>query len=172
MVKLNFDKKIFNRGCAFIYTLLQYIFVAGFIFTICGIVLNSIFGTIFTVPDVLSPFIAVYLIAAIIGFPLITVVKKGYKRLAEGSTLTYDNETLIYDKLADRLWTAVGHVEEHHVYIISQIESVTVTKAAYIIKGSIEKTVINNGRKLETKSVSVVKIPNAYANMERVIRHG
>ena len=172
MRKLSFDKKIFNWGYAFLYTLLQYIFVAGFAASVLIVVLSATMGATFTIPDALLPVTVAYLFVSIVGFPLVSVIKKGYKRLITGSTITYDDETVIYDKLADHLWTAVGHVEEHHVYTISQIESVTVTKAAYIVKGNIEKVVINNGRKLETKSVSTVKIPNAYANMERVIKHG
>lgn len=66
----------------------------------------------------------------------------------------------------------VGHVEEHHIYTVSQIESVTPTKFAYVVRGNIEKVVINNGRKLDSKSVGTVKIPKAYANMERAIRRG
>lgn len=172
MKKLNFDKKTFNWGYAFMYTLLQCVFVVGFIAAVCIVVLSSTIGATFTIPDVVLPLIVAYLFVSIVGFPLISVIKKGYKRLVIGSTVTYDGETIIYDKLADRLWTAVGHVEEHHIYTVSKIDSVTTTKFSCVIKGSIEKVVVNNGRKLESKSVSMVKIPNAYANMERVIRHG
>lgn len=172
MKKLSFDKKTFNWGYAFMYTLLQCIFVVGFIAAVCIVVLSSTMRATFTIPDVVLPVIVAYLFVSIVGFPVVSVIKKGYKRLIIGSTVTYDKETIIYDKLADRLWTAVGHVEEHHIYTVSRIDSVTITKFAYVVKGSIEKVVVNNGRKLESKSVSVVKIPNAYANMERVIRHG
>lgn len=172
MKKLSFDKKTFNWGYAFIYTLLQCIFVVGFIAAVCIVVLSSTMRATFTIPDVILPVIVAYLFVSIVGFPVVSVIKKGYKRLIIGSTVTYDKETIIYDKLADRLWTAVGHVEEHHIYTVSRIDSVTTTKFACVVKGSIEKVVINNGRKLESKSVSVVKIPNAYTNMERVIRHG
>lgn len=172
MKKLSFDKKTFNWGYAFMYTLLQCIFVVGFIAAVCIVVLSSTMRATFTIPDVALPVIVAYLFVSIVGFPVVSVIKKGYKRLIIGSTVTYDKETIIYDKLADRLWTAVGHVEEHHIYTVSRIDSVTTTKFAYVVKGSIEKVVVNNGRKLESKSVSVVKIPNAYANMERVIRHG
>lgn len=172
MTKLSFDKKNFNWGYAFMYTLLQYVFVVGFASAVCIVVLSSTMGTTFSIPDVLLPVIVAYLFVSIVGFPLVSIIKKGYKRLVIGSTVAYDDETIIYDKLADRLWTAVGHVEEHHIYTVSQIESVTSTKFAYVVRGSIEKVVVNNGRKLESKSVSVVRIPNAYANMERVIKHG
>lgn len=172
MSKFNFDKKVFNRGYAFIYTLLQYVFVLGFIFAVCIVILSSTTGMSTTIPDSILPLAVGYLIASLIGFPLITVIKMGYKRLVAGSTVTYDGETLIYDKLADKLWTVVGHVEEHHLYTVYRIESVTPTKFSYVVKGDIEKVVINNGRKLNSKNVGIVKIPNAYASMERVIKHG
>lgn len=172
MSKLSFNKKTFNWGYAFVYTLLQCFFVVGFVAAVCGVVLSSTMEVTFTIPDVVLPVIVAYLFVSLVGFPLTSIIKKGYKRLIMGSAVTYNGETIIYDKLADCLWTAVGHVEEHHIYTISKIESVTTTKFAYTIKGSIEKVVINNGRKLESKSVSVVKIPNAYGNMERIIKHG
>ena len=32
-----------------------------------------------------------------------------------------------YDKLAEKMWTAVGHVEEHHIYTVSQVNSIKLT---------------------------------------------
>lgn len=170
MSKLSFDKKTFNWGYAFVYTILQCIFVVGFVAAVCMVVLSSTMGATFTIPDLLLPVVVAYLFVSLVVFPLVSIIKKGYECLVKGSSVSCDGGTIIYDKLVDRLWTAVGHVEEHHIYTISKIESVTTTKFAYIIKGSIEKVVINNGRKLESKSVSVVKIPNAYANLEKIIK--
>lgn len=168
MEKLSFDKKTFNWGYAFIYTLLQYVFVVGFIAAVCIVVLSSTIGATFTISDVFLPVIVAYLFISIVGFPLVSVIKKGYKRLVIGGIVICDGKTIIYDKLADRLWMVIGHTEEHHIYTVSKIDSITKTKLAYVVKGNIEKNVVNNGRILNSKSVSVVKIPNAYADMEKL----
>ena len=57
MTKLSFDKKTFNWGYAFMYTLLQYVFVVGFASAVCIVVLSSTMGTTFSIPDVLLPVI-------------------------------------------------------------------------------------------------------------------
>lgn len=169
MKKLNFDKKIFNWGYAYLYTLLQCVSAPGFIAMTCIVVLSAAIEEPFVIPipeAIFLPTVA-YGFVSFISFPIISVIKVGYKRLVVGSTVTYDHDTITYDKLAEYHWTAVGHVEEHHLYTVSAIDSVTATKFSYVLKGNIEKVVINNGRKLSEKRVSVVKIPNAYAAFPR-----
>ena len=172
MSKLSIDKKTFNWGYGFIYTLLQCIFVVGFVSAVCIVVLSSTMGATFTIPDLLLPVVVAYLFVSLVGFPLVSLIKKGYERLVKGSSVSCNGGTIIYDKLADSLWTAVGHVEEHQIYTVTKINFVTTTRFFCIVKGNIEKVVVNNGRKLETTSVDTIKIPNAYANLRKLSNRG
>ncbi len=169
MSELKFDKKVFNSGYAFVYSIMQCVFLIGFLFIVIVLCLPA---NTFTIPDVVLPLACGYLIASIVGFPVATLLKKGYRRLIVGSSVVFNGKSIIYDKLADKLWTAVGGVEEHHIYNIEKIDSIKKTRFFYVISGNIEKVVINNGRQLEKKNVSEVRIPNAYADMERMMSHG
>lgn len=86
--------------------------------------------------------------------------------------MSYFEDAICYDKLADKLWTAIGEVEEHHLYKIERVNSISKTRFYYIVKGDIEKVIINNGRQLERKNIGSVKIPVAFADMERMVNHG
>src|SRR5690554_1861491 len=99
MIELKFDKHIFNKGYALIYTILQWIFVFGFVFFVSVLLLPA---NTFTIPDSIMPIVCVYLISAVAGFPVVTLLKKGYRRLISQSKLTYDDSTIHYDKLADK----------------------------------------------------------------------
>ena len=168
-MELKFDKRIFNKGFAFVYTVLQWVFVFGFAFFIIVLCLPA---NTFTIPDAIMPVVCAYLILAIAGFPVVTLLKKGYSRLISQSKLSYFEDAICYDKLADKLWTAVGGVEEHHLYKIERVNSISKTRFYYIVKGDIEKVIINNGRQLERKNIGSVKIPVAFADMERMVNHG
>lgn len=63
MKELLFDKKVFNRGYGFIYSLLQNVFALGFILIVTIVVLSSTMNWSITIPDMFAPFIAVYLIS-------------------------------------------------------------------------------------------------------------
>ncbi len=169
MIELKFDKHIFNKGYAIIYTILQWVFVFGFVFFVSVLCLPA---NTFTIPDSIMPIVCAYLMSAVAGFPVVTLLKKGYRRLISQSKLAYDSNAIHYDKLADKLWTAVGGVEEHHLYSIERVDSISKSRFYYVVKGEIKKVVVNNGRQLEKKNVSSVKIPNAFANMERMMNHG
>lgn len=171
-MKFEFDKRTFNKGYGYIYTLLQNILILGFADAIIIVVLSAVWGVTCTIPDMLQPIIAVYSLVSIVGFPIVTIIKKGYKRLIKGSTLVVKKNLLIYNKLAEKLWTAVGHVEEHHIYTVLNIDSIKITKFYYILVGDVSKEIINNGRKLDVQSVNLVKIPKAYADMERIKEYG
>lgn len=172
MSSLYFDKKRFNWEYAFYYTIFQRFLLVGFVASVVVVLLSAILGATFTIPDEIMPVVIIYLLVSIVGFPIISIIKKGSERLIKNSSFFCDGEILIYDRLSDNLWTAVGHVEEHHIYRILKIESVCSKRGFYIIKGNIKKEVVNNRRKLETKEVSIVKIPKAYADMERMINYG
>ena len=171
MKELLFDKKVFNQGYGFIYSLLQYVFVLGFILIVTIVVLSSTMNWSITIPDMFVPFIEIYLIASFVGFPLATILKIGYKRLVMGSELSYSDEILRYKKLADKLWTGVGHVEEYHLYTVLHIQSVVTTKRYFIVPGEIEEVIINNNRRLKSNRVDKVKIPKAYADMDFLLKY-
>ena len=94
-----------------------------------------------------------------------------YKRLVMGSELSYSDEILRYKKLADKLWTGVGHVEEYHLYTVLHIQSVVTTKRYFIVTGEIEEVIINNNRRLKSNRVDKVKIPKAYADMDFLLKY-
>lgn len=167
MLKLEFDNRTFNRNYAIVYTVTQWLLVPGFILTIMGVAANCILGTSITLPDLFVNIVAVYLLISIIGFPLVSAIKKGYKNLLIKSTLSCDSNVIIFDRVMDNLWTAVGHVTEHQVSTINQVEEVKKTKFNYIIYGDIKQKTINNGRELNQKKITSIKIPIAFLNMEQ-----
>ena len=103
---------------------------------------------------------------------IVSVIKIGYKRSLKWSKLSTEANVIIYDKLAEKMWTAVGHVEEHHIYTVSQVNSIKLTKRYFLITGKIHKVIINNDRLLEEKATTTVKIPRAYSNMEGLGKNG
>lgn len=171
MKEFLFDKKVFNRGYGFIYSLLQNVFASGFILIVTIVVLSSTINWSITIPDMFFPFIAVYLMSSFVGFPLAAILKVGYRRLVAESDLSYDGKILRYKKLTDKLWTAVGYVEEYHLYTVLHIKSVTTTRRYFIITGEIEKTIINNNRILDSVKVDRVKIPTAYVGMDFLLQY-
>lgn len=171
MKELLFDKKVFNRGYGFIYSLFQNVFALGFILIVTIVVLSSTMNWSITIPDMFVPFVEVYLISSFVGFPLATILKVGYRRLVAGSDLSYDGKILRYKKLTDKLWTAVGHVEEYHLYTVLYIKSLKTTRRYFIITGEIEKNMINNNRILDSVKVDRVKIPKAYVGMDFLLQY-
>lgn len=172
MNHIEFDRKTFNWGCGLVYTLLQYLFVVGFVSMVCSVVMSATMDFKLTIPDSVLPVVVAYLFASIVGFPVVSIIKSGYKRLVEGSAFSYNSKGIVYDKLVSKHWTAVGHVEEHRIYSISKITTVTKSRFSYIIVGEIDECLVNNGRQLKEKKVKSVKIPNAYMGIERLIEHG
>lgn len=168
MSTLNFENRLFNRGYAFVYTCLQGILLIGFVFVIIVLILPA--NTI-TIPDAVLPVIYVTIPLSLVGFPLVTIIKHGYRRLVKESELRVEGTGITYKKLADKLWTAVGHVEEYHLYSSRRVDNVTVTRRFYVCRGEFEKAVINNGRTLSNDVVKVLKIPRAYESMERIVDH-
>lgn len=168
MSKCKFNKSIFNKGFAITYTVLQYVFLGGFVAALLIVIASASVGATITIPDLLLPVVCAYLFVSLAGFPIVTALKAGARRLVENSVLTIGNDGLIYNRLADKLWTAAGHVEEHYVYTASQIEGVISTKRFCIVKGNIEIVVINNGRTLKTMTATSMKIPKAFDGLERI----
>lgn len=172
MNELHFDRRTFNLKYALVFTILQFVLVAGFAAMVIAIVLGAFTDLHFTIPDAVLPFALGYLLASLVGFPVITIIKVGYRRSLSWSKLTIDNNVITYDRLAEKMWTAVGGVEEHHVFSINRIESAEFSLRYLLIRGQVHKEVINNNRLLEEKDICSVKIPRAYANMERIEING
>ena len=168
MSKLKFNKSVFNKGFAIPYTVLQYVFLGGFAAALLIVVLSASVGASITIPDLLLPIVCAYLFVSLAGFPIVTVLKAGSKRLVEHSEVTINDNGIVYDRLADKLWTVVGHVEERYIYTASKIDSVDCTRRFCIVKGTIEIVVINNGRTLKTMTANSLKIPKAFDGLERI----
>lgn len=168
MKKFEFNSKIFNRQAAFPLTVMQYVSITGFI--VMAIIVISGPFTDLQIPIPSS--IAVFFFISFVVFPIVSVMKIGYKRGLKWSKLSTEANVIIYDKLAERMWTAVGHVEEHHIYTVSKVNSIKLTKRYFLITGEIHKVIINNDRLLEEKETTTVKIPRAYSSMEELDKNG
>ena len=138
-MKFEFDKKKYNWGYAFYFSVIQCVLILGFAVALALVVLNATLSTSVTIPDFLLPFVAIYLLVSIIGFPLVSIAKIGFRKLIRSSSLDEIDECLVYDRIADRLWTFVGHVTEHHIYRVNEIKSISHTKRFLVIQGVIEK---------------------------------
>ena len=167
--ELHFDRRTYNLKYALVFTILQFVLVIGFVAAVITIVLGAFTDFTFTIPDAILPFALGYLLTSLVGFPVISIIKVGYRRSLSWSKLTIDNGIITYDWLAEKEWTAVGSVEEHHIFSIDRIESAEFSLRYLLIRGRVHKKVINNNRLLEEKDISSVKIPRAYANMERIV---
>lgn len=170
--ELHFDRRTFNLKYAIVFTILQLVLVIGFVAAVITIILGAFTDFHVTIPDAILPFALGYLLTSLVGFPIVSIIKVGYRRSLSWSKLTIDNGIITYDWLAEKEWTAVGSVEEHHIFSIDRIESAEFSLRYLLIRGRVHKKVINNNRLLEEKDISSVKIPRAYANMERIANKG
>lgn len=163
MKKYEFDRRIFNRQWAFPFTVLQYAFAAGFILMVIAVILGAATDLHITVP---TAFVVVLLIS-FVGFPIVSVIKVGYRRLLQWSDLFGDGEIIVYDKLREKEWTAAGHLECRNVFTVCHVDSVKVSLRYLWITGTVQRTEIYNGRlAIEQQDILAVKIPRAYAGME------
>lgn len=167
--ELHFDRRTYNLRYAIVFTILQLVLVVGFAAMMIAIVLGAFTDLHVTIPDTVLPFALGYLLTSLVGFPIVSIIKVGYRHSLSWSKLTMDNKVIVYDRLMEKEWTAVGSVEEHHIFSISQIESAEFSLRYLLIRGRVHKKVINNNRLLEEKNISSVKIPRAYANMEEIV---
>ena len=162
--ELHFDRRTFKLKYALVFTILQFVLVIGFAAMVIAIVLGAFTDLHVTIPDAILPFALGYLLTSLVGFPVVSIIKVGYRRSLSWSKLTMDNKVITYDRLAEKGWS----VEEHHIFSIDQIESAELRTRYLLIRGRVHKKVINNNRLLEEKDISSVKIPRAYANMEGI----
>lgn len=169
MKPLAFDNKEYGKGYALPMTCLQIPLAVGFLFVIVVLVMPA---NTFTIPDAVLPLAYIAIPVSFVGFPLVTVIKHGYRKLLRESELTVSKEKLIYRRMVDEFWTILGHVQEFHIYESFDIERVSVSKRYYTCYGSFGKKVVNNGRELKSEDVTELKIPRAYSSMERILDCG
>ncbi len=167
MEKLQFNKKRFNEGYAIYYTIGQAFFIIGFLFIVLVLILPA---NTFSIPDELSAVVCGYLICSIAGFPILTIVKIGKKRLLVDSELKISKKKLYYNMIKERICPSLGGVEERYIFQVDSIVSVKVTRRYYCVTGEISMEIINNGRLLEKKNITMVRIPNSYEGIERMIQ--
>ena len=166
MKNYNFDKHIFNRQCALPLTILQFVFIIGFIFIVIAIILGETIHVYFSIPT----FVIIFLFISFIAFPIITVLKMGYRKKLKLSTLSIQNNVIIYNMLITKEWTGAGYNEEHHVFIIHKIDHVKITKRYIETTGKIHLKVIYNNHLLKEKDVPSIKIPRTYLKMEEILQ--
>jgi hypothetical protein len=166
MRTFEFDKKIYSRQYACIYTILQYIFLPGFFIGIGIVIANAMFRFRLAMPPIITDVFGIYLTISMFGYVIASLLKIGMRRLIQNSELSYDGKKIVYDRLTKNQYTGVGHVEEHEIYTINKADSIAKTKRFYIITGDMTKEVINNGRELSMDKIGIVKIPFAYSNMD------
>lgn len=164
-----FDNREYGKGYALPLTCLQILLAVGFLFVIVVLVMPA---NTFTIPDAVLPLAYIAIPISLLGFPLVTAIKHGYRKLLRESELTVSEDKLIYRKMVDKFWTIVGYVQEFHIYESFDIERVSISRRYYTCYGSFNKKVINNGRELNSEDVTELKIPRAYSSMERILDYG
>lgn len=120
--------------------------------------------------EVLSMTIGFLAMIGFVGFPLSLCLYKGMKNLYVKSTLDIKDKKIIYDKQSSFEWSAVGLIDEKHIFSVDKIESFKITNRWIKINGDIEKTVINKKRHLSTKTVNSVKIARAFDTDEKILK--
>lgn len=169
-MSLEYNKDIFENNYAKILCILQKIFIVGFVVFFLT-VLVAVLNINITIPDGVNNLVAVYLLISIFGFPIIYFVKMGQERLLKGSNLAIEkNGTIVYERLTEQLWTIFGYTQEYKNYRIIAVERVVYGKLNYIIYGEIEYHRIYGGKIVDEDKVTVVKIPIAYNEMERMMK--
>ena len=162
MKKYEFDHHIFNRQWAFPFTVLQYTLAGGFILMVIAVILGAATDLHITVPTAA----VVLLLISFVGFPIVSVIKLGYRRSLQWSKLFGDGEIIVYDQLKEKAWTAVGRLELRNIFTVCHVDSIRVSRRYFWITGSVQRTEIYNGRLArEQQDILAVKIPRAYADM-------
>lgn len=169
MSSLVFDNREYSRGYGFPFTCFQIILGIGFLILLLILIMPA---NTFTIPDAVLPLFYVIIPVSFVGFPLVTVIKHGYRKLLRESELNVSVGGVAYKRMVDKLWTVVGHVQEFNVYETNCIERVEVSRRYYTCYGSFCKEVINNGRRLSSQQVTELRIPRAYSAMERIMDYG
>lgn len=159
----DFDRKVFDNHWAFPFTVLQYIFLIGFVLMCIAVALGAMTDLHITVPT----FVVWLLCISFVGFPIVTIVKVGYSRLLRWSELKERDGRIYYDRVVRAEYTGMGRVEEYHVYEIRKVTRTRITRRHLIIEGDIRKAVVSwNKTMLFSENISSMKIPRAYEDMD------
>ena len=119
--------------------------------------------------EILSMTLGFLAMIGFVGFPLSLCLYKGMKNLYVKSTLYIKDKKIVYDKQAEFEWSAVGQIDEKHIFSVNKIDKYEITNRWIKIEGNIEKTVINKKRHLNTKNINSVKIARAFDTDEKII---
>lgn len=168
-----FSKEVYKRHNGRIFLIL-----AGITFIFFLIVIWAIFSSnpieypkfLEQYAEILSMTIGFLAMIGFVGFPLSLCLYKGMKNLYVKSNLNIKDKKIIYDKQAAFEWSAVGLIDEKHIFSVEKVDSFKITNRWIKIEGNIEKTVINKNRHLSTKNVNSVKIARAYETDEKIIK--
>lgn len=158
-----FDRKVFDNHWAFPFTVLQYIFLIGFVLMCIAVALGGMTDLHITVPT----FVVWLLLISVAGFPLVTLVKEEYSRLLRWSELKERDGRIYYDRVVQAEYTAAGRSEEYNIYEVRKLTSTRMTRRYLIIEGDIRKAVVSwNKTMLFSENISSMKIPRAYEDMD------
>ena len=165
-----FSKKVYKRQNGKIYHILSIITFICFLYGV-SIVIRSIFNIPLLIEfGDFSIMIGIICVFGIIGFPFVLSLNKGMKNLYLKSKVKIENNKIYYTKQAEFHWTAVGHVDEKHYFVVNTIKSYQILSRWIIINGDIDVEIINNDRSLEKKKVNMVKIPRAFEYDNEIIK--
>lgn len=170
-MELKFDKKIFNNGYAWIYTVVKNILAVGFLLfvvTIGTAFIPGLSGVSWGLPTSMGMILGMIEMIGAFGFPIVAIARVAKRRGIEEGTLTLSSDRILYSRLIDRSATAVGVRLVTHMYEIdrSTIKKIERNRRFVVIHGKAKK-IINRNNKQDVETVSVVKIPVAFEGMER-----
>lgn len=163
----DFDRKVFDNHWAFPFTVLQYIFLIGFVLMCIAVALGAMTDLHITVPT----FVVWLLCISFVGFPIVTIVKVGYSRLLRWSELKEHDGRICFDRVVQAEYTAAGRSEEYNIYEVRKLTRTRMTRRYLIIEGDIRRAVVSFDEKMVfSEIISSVKIPRAYEDMERLTK--
>jgi len=166
-----FSNEIYKKKNGYLFVIMSIITSILFLFGIFTVVCGALGYQLSINNDYLPMLFGWLCIIGIIGFPFSLALYRGMKNLYVKSTLKLEDDKIIYDKQASYEWTAVGHVNEKHVFIIKKIDNFNISNRWIKVYGKIEKTVINNNKQLEKKEVSYVKIARSFETDDEIIKY-
>lgn len=131
----DFDRKVFDNHWAFPFTVLQYIFLIGFVLMCIAVALGAMTDLHITVPT----FVVWLLCISFVGFPIVTIVKVGYSRLLRWSELKERDGRICFDRVVQAEYTAAGRSEEYNIYEVRKLTRTRMTRRYLIIEGDIRR---------------------------------
>ena len=165
---LKYKKEVFNKNYAVPFVIVQRVLFGGFVLFFL-LVVAGIFNINVDFLGVLSGIIIIYIIIGVIGFPFVSVLKKGQEVLMKGSEVRLlENNVVEYYKVTEQLWTILGFTQELKTFTITDIKAVSRGKMYYTVYGNVEYICEYNGKVTKNGSMNKVKIPIVFEGMERI----